>query len=95
MTARSKNSGSATRLPRKKSMAGSFFRHRGSTVRSHPEWRSSSSTTASPWIVARRNRSTLTATGSVMLTDTFGFALIRSSFLEKSTLEVIMIFLPS
>src|SRR5439155_7731043 len=42
ITARSKNSGSATRFPRKKSMAGSFLRHRGSAVCSHPECRSSS-----------------------------------------------------
>src|SRR5436305_2075042 len=32
MMARSKNSGSATRLPRKKSMAGSFLRHIGRTL---------------------------------------------------------------
>jgi hypothetical protein len=69
-------------------MAGSFFLHIGNTLRSQPECRSESSTVASPWMVARRNRSTLTALGSLMDTETRGFALTCSSFLEKSTLEV-------
>ena len=69
-------------------MAGSFTRHSGRTFLSHPECRSLSSTIASPWIVARRNRSTLTAFGSLMASETFGLALMCSSFLEKSTLEV-------
>src|SRR5439155_22240248 len=79
MIPRSKNRGSATRLPRKKSMAGSFFRHIGRTLVSHPEWRSASSTVASPWMVARLNRSTSTAMGSVIESETFGLALMCSS----------------
>src|SRR5439155_1061035 len=73
ITPRSKNSGRATRLPRKKSMAGSFFRQIGRT-RSQPAWRSVSSTVASPWMVARRNRLTVTALGSLIDTETLGFA---------------------
>ena len=69
-------------------MAGSFFRHRGSTFRSHPECRSLSSTVASPWMVARRNRSTFTAVGSLIDSATLGFALTCSSLRENSTLDV-------
>src|SRR5438552_17642778 len=75
MMPRSKNNGRATRLPRKKSMAGSFFRQMGRT-RSQPACRSVSSTVASPWIVARRNLSTVTAVGSLMETETLGLALM-------------------
>ena len=88
MIPRSKKSGSATRLPRKKSIIGSFLRHSGSTRSSQPEWRSESSTVASPWIVARRNGSTSTATGSLIEIETLGFALMCSSFFEKRMLEV-------
>ena len=87
ITARSKKSGSATRLPRNMSITGSFSRQSGRT-RSQPAWRSLSSTIASPWIVARSNRSPLTAAGSVIESETFGFALMCSSLREKSTLDV-------
>ena len=68
-------------------MAGSFFRQMGRT-RSQPECRSASSTVASPWIVALRKRSTLTAFGSLIDTETFGLPLMCSSFLENRMLEV-------
>ena len=68
-------------------MAGSFFRQSGST-RSQPAWRSESSTSASPWIVARAIWPGSSAAGSVIESDTFGLALMCSSFLEKRMLEV-------
>src|SRR6476660_2681572 len=88
MMARSQKRGSATRLDRKKSIPGSLARQSG-RIFSHPACRSASSTVASPCTVARRNRSTSTATGSVIASDTFGFAFTCSSFRENRMLAVV------
>ncbi len=94
MIDRSKNSGMPKRFFTKLSITGSFARHSGSSV-SHPACRSSSTTSASPWIVARANGSAGTPTGSVSATATFGFALMWRSFFEKSTADVMKMYRPS
>ncbi len=86
ISARSKNSGSATRALRKATIAGSLASQIGSN-RSQPPCGSSSITRASPWIVARSVRPP-TATGSVIERATFGFARMCSSLREKSVDDV-------
>ena len=67
MSARSKNSGSATRTLRNATIAGSFASQIGSS-RSQPPCGSSAMTRASPWIVSRP-AAPPTATGSVIDDD--------------------------
>jgi hypothetical protein len=82
ITARSKKSGSATRIFRNESITGSFRRQRPRMSPSHWLCGSSSMIRAVPWIVARSGLPFM-ATGSLSATATFGLRLMCSSFLLK------------